>query len=450
MQIIKKNILAVICGAVALLSVIAIYWPIKGWYEEIDTQLQASKRTNDELTNLRNQGQNCRLPIVDPQKTEAPPLEGFPTHKVYLVGIDVVKKIQQQSAELMKQAIADNKRTPIDPTALPTYRTGAARATFKDNYYLYLEALKTRTLNAMPPATPKDVADAHKAKWDEWLMRVPAVNDVRDPQAVAALQADFNRDVVPALPGIVAKGRADACTMYISAGGLYVNSAIPPQGAGQAAFLNDVWAAQIGIWIQTDICSAIAQTNKTLGRPVGVDGRITVPNACVKRLVRTNITPAYVTANGPLMFGSTGGGGMGGPGIAPAVSPMPGMQPAVPQKTIPTVVRSFQPTFTGRVSNEVYEVVHFSFTVDIEAANCRALLANLTNGRFITVLSTNATALDRGACQAAGLLYGPEPVVQMTVVAESVFFHDWTKDWMPELVAKALDQALLAKSATGR
>ncbi|MGA2500841.1 MAG: hypothetical protein ABSH20_24150 [Tepidisphaeraceae bacterium] len=449
MQIIKKNILAIICGVVALMSIAAIYWPISGWYQQINEQLQTSKRTNDDLNNLKNQGLSCRLPIVDPQKTEAPPLDGFPTHKVYLIGVEVVKKIQQQSAALMTQAIADNRRSPIDPNALPTYRTGAARATFKDNYYLYLEALKGRDmLNALPPATPKDVTDEHAARWNEWLMKLPAVNNVRDPQAVTELQAEFNQVVVPALPASVARTRANACTMYISAGGLYVHPGIPPQGSNLSANLNDVWAAQIAIWIQTDICSAIAQTNKTLGRPVA--GRITVPTACVKRLVRTNINPAYVTANGLVQFASRGTADMGGTGMPIAINPNPGIQPTAQQKAVPTVVRSFQSTFTGRVSNEVYEVVHFSFTVDIEAANCRALLANLTNGRFVTVLHANMTALDRGACQAAGLLYGTEPVVQMTVTAESVFFHDWTRDLMPTAVATALEQQLQARSQAGR
>jgi hypothetical protein len=428
-------------------SVIAIYWPISGWYREINDQLQQSARTNTDLNNLKNQGLSCRLPIVDPQKTEAPPLDGFPTARVYKIGVEVVKKIQQQSTALMTQAIADNKRAPLDPNALPTYRTGAARATFKDNYYLYLDYLKGKDmLNALPPPTPKDVAEEHAARWNEWLQKLPAVNNVRDPQAVSQLQADFNNDVVPALPASVAKARAEACTMYVSAGGLYVHPGIPPQGSSVSASLNDVWAAQIGCWIQTDICSAIAQTNKTLGRPVA--GRITVPNACVKRLVRTNVMPAYITINGPVQFGSRGAmGDMGGP---PSIGNNPGMLPAAQPKAVPTVVRSFHPAFTGRVSNEVYEVVHFSFTVDIEAANCRALLANLTNGRFVTVLSTSAIALDRGACQSAGLLYGSQPVVQMTVTAESVFFHDWTKDWMPAPVAAALEQQLQNKSTTGR
>ena len=447
MQIVKKNILAIICGVVALMSIVAIYWPISGWYQQVNEQLQTSKRTNDDLNSLKTKGTSCRLPIVDPQKTEAPPLVGFPTAKVYKIGVEVVKKIQEQSAALMKQAIADNKRTPIDPNALPTYRSGAAGSTFKDNYYQYLEALKGKgMLDALPPPMPKDVADQHQARWNEWLMKLPAVGNVRDPQAVAQLQIDFNRDVVPALPGNVAKVRAESCTMYISAGGLYVHPGIPPQGTTKFATLNDVWAAQIGIWIQTDICSAIAQTNKTFGRPVG--GRLIVPTACVKRLVRTNINPAYITINGPVVFGSRGG--MGDMGGLPVAGNNPGMTAAAQPKGVPTVVRSFHPTFSGRVSNEVYEVVHFSFTVDVEAANCRALLANLTNGRFITVLNTGVIALDRGACQAAGLLYGPEPVVQMTVTAESVFFHDWTKDLMPAPVATALEQTLQAKSQTGR
>ncbi|MFI5380302.1 MAG: hypothetical protein ACHRHE_13465 [Tepidisphaerales bacterium] len=442
MQIVKKNILAIICGVVALLSIVAIFWPINGKYEEIVQQLQQSARTNQDLVNIKRQGLDCRLPIVDPQKTEAPQLEGFPTEKVYKVGIEVVKKMQEQSAELMARAIADNRRVPIEPRALPTYRDGSAKATFKDRYYMYIEALKGKdALNALPPPAPKDVTDEYNRRWNEWLMKVPATAGVRDPQVLQQLQTDFNRDVVPALAGSVAKTRAESCTIYLSAGGIYVHPGVPAAGSPQSATLNDVWAAQIGYWIQSDICSAIATTNKSFSRPVA--GRVTVPNACVKRLVRTIIDPSYVTANGAVPFGSRNGMGEM---VAPPMAALPGVTPAAPVQRAPTVIRSFRSTFTGRVSNEVYEVVNFSFTVDIEAANCRALLANLTSGRFITVLSTHATGLDRGACQAAGLLYGPEPVVQMTVNAEAVFFHAWTKDLMPSTVASALEMQLQPKT----
>ncbi len=443
MQVIKKNILAIICGVVALIAVVAIYWPVSGWYVEINESLEASVRTNSELETVKRQGLSCRLPIVDPQKTEAPMLEGFPTKNVHAAGLEVVKKMQEQSDALMARAIADNRRTPIDPNALPTYRSGSARATFKDNYYQGLEALKGKNmLNALPPPSPKDVADELAARWKEWQKQV---FDQRDQAAIQALQAQFNKEVVPGIPAAVAKRQAENCTMYVSATGIYQHPGVPPQGSPLSASPNDVWAAQIGYWIQSDICSAIAVTNRNFSRPVG--GKITVPNACVKRLVRTVVNPAYVTAHGQAAFASRG---PGGDMPMPTVTPAPGgMQPQPAEPRVPTVVRSFQPTFTGRVSNDVYEVVHFSFTVDIEAANSRALLANLTNGRFITVLSTNAVALDRGACQAAGLLYGSQPVVQLTVNAEAVFFHAWTKDLMPSSVAAILEAQLMAKSNTG-
>ena len=55
----------------------------------------------------------------------------------------------------------------------------------------------------------------------------------------------------------------------------------------------------------------------------------------------------------------------------------------------------------------------------------------LSKNRFMTCFETQVRALDSGAAQAEGYIYGDRPVVQLDMRCEAVFMRGWTLQYMP-------------------
>jgi hypothetical protein len=93
---------------------------------------------------------------------------------------------------------------------------------------------------------------------------------------------------------------------------------------------------------------------------------------------------------------------------------------------------------TGRSSNPLYDVLTFKLSVIVDADRIPILLQALSRNRFITVCDMNVTAVDSGAEQVAGYIYGNRPVVQLDMQCEALFLREWTKQYMPPLVKTML------------
>ncbi len=217
----------------------------------------------------------------------------------------------------------------------------------------------------------------------------------------------------------------------------------------------DLWLAQVSLWVQQDIVSAIRRTNaEALAKaPPGTRG---VPASAVKRLVRTNVRGYVVSA-------ATGGGGMAGMGAGGL-----GGMPAAPTRAMLQYLgrgtgSQNVPQLTGRATNKLYDVVHYEFTVIIPFRHLLTLYRNLMQQNFHTILSVqiNAPTETARGLQGAGAFgsgtrfpfdFGTDPVVEATIVGELLLLSDWTrgrwdpqaKDWAkgyPPLMPRAfLDQ----------
>ncbi len=53
MEIVKKNILSIICGVIALLAVVALFWPISGMYADAQTVLDGRKKAFTDIVSLK-------------------------------------------------------------------------------------------------------------------------------------------------------------------------------------------------------------------------------------------------------------------------------------------------------------------------------------------------------------------------------------------------------------
>ena len=80
MEIVKKNIISIICGVVALAAV-AVWFTIgTGKQQEVQDKLAQSKQTHDALAALLTKTR--QLPTVDPDNPTTDNLKQFPSEKI--------------------------------------------------------------------------------------------------------------------------------------------------------------------------------------------------------------------------------------------------------------------------------------------------------------------------------------------------------------------------------
>jgi hypothetical protein len=145
-------------------------------------------------------------------------------------------------------------------------------------------------------------------------------------------------------------------------------------------------------------------------------------DAPVKRLLKIVVQPTFI---------------MGSATDAPA---------ADPNAALPKVITASP---TGRVSNGLFDVIHFQMLVDVEAENVPLFLRTLAKNRFITAYQVDMKILDNAQKSAEGFRYGNRPVAALNVQCEILFFREWLSKYMPPLVKKQLNIQPPAVAAAG-
>lgn len=194
---------------------------------------------------------------------------------------------------------------------------------------------------------------------------------------------------------------------------------------------DELWLAQVGLWVQRDIVAAVNLTNVQARQEVSSGDAEGVPGSAIKRLVSTHIR-GYVVRGGAVTSGTrqdpAGERAAGRMGYVSAWAGTYGSPPGL----------------TGRACNQLYDVLHYDFTVILPARYLRRLYRNLRLQNFHTVLDVEIdepglqkeptqaalSARSRGGTQ---YYYGTDPVVQATIVGEMLLLADWTRGrWNPQ------------------
>ena len=113
MEIVKKNLVSIICGVIAIIAVIAV-WPIDGRFTALQEKANARKGVYDQLKNLLDKERHLPVVSLDPAATPQK-LEGFPTEPVITRGNEIKEKMKAQADEMFKKAVTINqtdKRMP--------------------------------------------------------------------------------------------------------------------------------------------------------------------------------------------------------------------------------------------------------------------------------------------------------------------------------------------------
>src|SRR3954454_10332265 len=107
MDLLKKNLVSVICGAVAILAVVAVFWPIKGYYAELQTKLDDRAKVYSSMKALLTKERH--LPVVDIHNPEPKKFDGFPNELANKEAKALIDKVKASATTMYSKAVDLNQ-----------------------------------------------------------------------------------------------------------------------------------------------------------------------------------------------------------------------------------------------------------------------------------------------------------------------------------------------------
>jgi hypothetical protein len=443
MELVKKNIISVICGVVAIIAIVASFFPLGGYVADLQKSLDTSKSTYGTLDGLRTKSRTLPVTKLDEATTPAP-LAIFPNPEVIEKAGAVVKEVEGQSIKMRDAAIAMNKKKQLVEGALPEPRP-PLDIRFRDRYVALLSppmAGPNMQASGEPCRLLKDykagvlpnpqLIEQEKARLSQDIMNNRVQKDARG-QIIN--QQQLNEEIAQVavdVPKRFKEGVAQKSLFYVESAGagggtggaLGPTLDMAPGIAGNGRPRADsIWWAQVALWVQTDVLDAIKETNTAKDAAGKVPANLM--EAPVKRLIKITVpmNNSFVVAAG----------------AAPAAPPA---DPAAAADASLTKVPQASPT--GRASNGMFDVVQFRIDADIETDKIPQFIRTLSHNRLMSVLRVELKGVDSQQAELAGYYYGKDaagnskPVSTVTMDCEALLLRTWTIPLMPRIIRTQL------------
>ena len=113
-DILKKNILSILCGVVVLIAVAAYFFFVTGLFHgdgSLEAKANERKEQYERLNTLVSKTRN--LPVVDLDTPNPVPMQVFPTEAVIQAGEQVTKQLTSQAEAMEREAAKRNQRPPL-------------------------------------------------------------------------------------------------------------------------------------------------------------------------------------------------------------------------------------------------------------------------------------------------------------------------------------------------
>ncbi len=175
---------------------------------------------------------------------------------------------------------------------------------------------------------------------------------------------------------------------------------------------DDMWYAQVGLWVQEDVVAAIAALNEEAAKQLKPEDDY-VENMPVKRLQSVRVA-GYYTDSGAVQFPTYGRGGAGAPTYS-------------------------GDSFTGRASDKNFDVVRFTVVAVVDQRDATRLIDAITRQNVYQLIDAKYEALTAAAPDSReGYFYGANPVVRVTLDFEGYLARSVYAKWFPPEVRVAL------------
>jgi|tagenome__1003787_1003787.scaffolds.fasta_scaffold20868122_2 hypothetical protein len=416
MEIVKKNILSIVCGVIAIAAVVAYFVYVNGSvYPDLEREAKSRETQYNTLVNLI--GKNRSLPVVKLDKADASPLPTYPTPPVIERAKQITGKLTGQAKQILAAAVLMNQRPPLVQGVFPN-PSDTTKFAFRDAYADFILKDIPKRLNAASPPTLEDVSNAEQKLWDDqYAPKIFFVNGVE------ANREAVNQEFMTAVGNLrekLQRETAEQHQVYLDQNAVKTNDALwqtevsPPTP--------QVWYAQTALWVQTDIVDSIAALNNKILQGVKKKEDRNILNAPIKHIQTIEVpqgTEQFMRITDTSQEGLAAG------------------------------MSDYMSSPTGRTSGGTYDVIKWTLVVKMDARYLPALIQELGNGRFIAVHKCETVSVDTTLAQEDGFFYGNTPVVQATLTGEALLLRDWTMKLVPEVVKKDLPGAAQSEADAG-
>lgn len=425
MGLIKKNILSIIFGVVAILCIILLFFPLGGMFESLRADVQQGWKVGTDLQNLTRTQRHW--PSLSSDEEDKQPLEQFPTAALITKGEEMTRD-WKASAERFLRFVIEDQNSQIQPLVkgiLPTISSPAAGRSFIDQYQkrfgiYYLpngqlddsSSLFKQVLDSTVPPSEMDI----KQRQDERAAQIRAERTIIQGGQVMN-QAEVQDLVSRAVADIANEYRTESARKHLMYADPLTVFEINPKIAGTTVpSVNDVFLAQLTLWVQEQLCLAIRETNQAAhqsdpNRSPGVLG------SPIKRLLKVQVTHKFVPIPAP-------------PGTTE--------KPTLPSNPLTKITPDYTTRPFGHASNEFYDPVDFDATMIVDATEVSQILTSLNRNRYFIFASIDIQSVDASLDAVQGYLYGNTPVVQLRIKGSYLFLREVLKQYMPDDIIRGV------------
>ncbi len=297
-----------------------------------------------------------------------------------------------------------NRREPLLPGIFPTPARAHALYKFAEAYLAAIDGFQSRLLAGSPP----DEAEVKAAQED---LDDRLESQAKRPEQPGHVRSTVPRQPQPALPvdaceyAQVMKARQIRC--YADRDSF---APILPDTFASTPTPEEIWFAQVALWIQQDVVAAIAELNEEAAQAHGAGAY--VEQMPVKRIVYLPVF-GYLRADGLIHFFVRDASRRRAPFPIPAA-------------------------WTGRVCDEDFDVVLFELFAVVDQRDLLHLIDRISKRNFFCCTSVSATAVTPQDA-AEGYLYGTEPTIRVSLEFEAYLARDIHAPLMPAEARALLD-----------
>ncbi|HEY8665685.1 MAG TPA: hypothetical protein VIL86_03425 [Tepidisphaeraceae bacterium] len=439
MDIVKKNLFSILLGVVALVAIVASFWPLGNWKNELQEKVSKSA---GEFQALQGQESKSRhLPTLDPNTSEAPELGNniFPNDEIIKAGSKAITAVKDDADRMLKTAVKLNTHALLVDGSLPV--PGNRAFDFREAYLARMAAVNKSgevargsliaDVGAGMPPTKEEFDEALKALRKEYDLKYV---DLPTKAQANKEEVDAEYDAAAKLlPEQIRQERAQSVQLYIDRDAFDASKDIGERSTPSA---DQIWFAQLLLWLQEDAANGIHAANDAAFKlaenspeagdeknPFNPDVRW----SAIKRLVKMDVLGARGGAPSPAMYVTSAG---------PAEGPGPRKPAAEAGGEAASFVPSISPT--GRVSNPLYDVFHYTLVMDVDITQLPLVIQELERNHLITVMKVDLACIDSAAEQANGYAYGKHPIARVSLQCEAIFLRQWTVPLMPPSIKTML------------
>jgi len=425
---VRSNLTIVVCGVVIVLVLVLAPWFSSSIESGVRENAEERARKVSEIAGFERTAVTLEIP-------GRPPIAGNGVVNAALLERyrDAATQLQEDAEAVRSMAVEHNRkgRSVVSPEAFPQPPRSRRETIQFDVHERVVEAyegLLERVRAGAPPAEDGVVAEIQRreAQFINNTLRKQSRKDLD-----AREEADLDAELAKAR--LVRYGeRARELSFYASLDDLDV----PPPPRQSRISTAEMFDWQWRFWVAEDLLEAFAAAN---------EGAPSVVESAVKRVVSMRVLGELSPPSSSGGGSSFGGGGMPGRrGVGDDAGSDAGETaeagPLGEVRIDPSVeaARDYSRSFTGRVSNPIYDVREVEVVLVVATEQLPKVFDAIAARNFMTVLDVALRPADPFEAARRGYIYGTAPVSEVTMLVETVWLREWTAPFMPADARAAL------------